>query len=455
MLSLVLGVYAQEPVPADETPDATEQEAPAEEAPEPEPAPEPDPAPEPEPEPEPEPAPAPDLEGASPEAGEGPSRSEGTVRPEPEPAPGHDAHFKAGKGLKITSADGNWALNTHLRGQLRLTLSGSDDGPVPTFALHRARVTWSGHLVNEDIAYKVQLGVSPKDLGTKDGTVTTSPVMDWLVDFRRFDAANVRLGQYKVPYNREHLISSSALSLVDRSLTHGEFTLDRDLGFDVHASELWDGKARYHAGVFAGEGRNTNTASDWGFLYVARVEVSPLGRFEDTKQADFARSADPRLALGAAVAFLDEAKRDEGIKGSTPADGGTTDTWNATGDVVFKLRGLTLLTQLNWRQGTRNPGVELQDDGTYVVDAPRNGWGWLGQVGYLLPGQDVGFSGRASLVRGTGDTSLDEANELAAGASWYLAGHSLKAQADVFRTWGTDGWSSGVTQARLQLQVAY
>ncbi len=366
--------------------------------------------------------------------------------------------FKGGKGLKISSADGRYSLNTHMRGQFKAILEGDDGAGALGFQLRRARLTFSGKLGSEDVGYKVQLAFAPGDVGTKDGVVTTSPLLDWYVDFKQFDSANIRVGQYKVPYTREQLISSSALNLVDRSLTHSEFTLDRDIGITVHSKAPGGvDKVRYAAAIMSGEGRNKTDVVDLGLLYVARVDVMPLGSFKDMKMTDLARSETPKVAVGAAVAWLDEAKKDEGIKGNTPSDGGTTDTLNVTADWIFKLKGFSTHGAVHWRKGTRNPGTDLNDNGEYVVDDPRDGWGWFVQAGWLLPlEQNVDVVGRFAQVRGLGETSLSDANEVTLGLGWYINGaHTLKLQGDLAHTWGDEGVPDGETRLWAQLQVAY
>ncbi len=348
-----------------------------------------------------------------------------------------------------------------MRAQFKALHAENDDGAAALgFQIRRARLSFKGHLGLEDVTYKVQLAFSPDDLGYKDGVITTSPALDWHIDFKRIESASVRVGQYKVPYTREQLTSSGALNLVDRSLTHSEFTLDRDIGVMVYSKQTAGlDKLRYSAAIMSGEGKNKRDVVDVGLLYVARVNVSPLGRFKDLKLTDFERTDAPKVAIGAAFAYFADAKKDEGNKGSTPADGGTTDTLNATIDGVFKMQGITVIGAWHWRQGTRNPGSELQDDGTLLVEDPRDGWGWYAQVGYLLPVDGaVEVAGRFSQVRASQSraTSLSNANEATVGLNWYINGsHMIKLAGDIAHTWGDSGLEDGDTRVWAQLQIAY
>lgn len=369
------------------------------------------------------------------------------------------ARFKAGKGLQISSPDGAWSLNTTTRAQVKLLLEETDDGGAGLgLQLRRARLGFTGNLGDPDIGYKIQLGFSPEDLGLQDGVITTTPVLDWHVDFTHIDSVKVRVGQYKVPFSREQIASSGTLNLVDRSLAHNEFGLDRDIGVMLHSqAPLGFDKVRYSVALMAGEGRNQRTVPDVGMLYVARVDVSPLGAFDDMDLTDLGRSESPLVALGAAVAYLDEAKKNEGIKGSTPADGGTTDTFNLTGDLVAKYMGFSAIGAVHYRQGTRNPGQETLDGEAFFVEDPRDGWGWVVQAGWVVRSEPaVDVAARFSQVRGLGETSLDDRQEVTVGINWYInESHLLKLSTDVAHTWGVAGVPAGETRAWSQLQFAY
>ena len=90
-----------------------------------------------------------------------------------------------------------------------------------------------------------------------------------------------------------------------------------------------------------------------------------------------------------ALAYLDEAKRDSGIIGNIPLDGGTTDIWNATGDLCYRQNSFSFDGAIFWREGQRN----TEEINTAQIEAPRNGLGYYAQMGFLLPRQ-LEISGR-------------------------------------------------------------
>ena len=62
----------------------------------------------------------------------------------------------------------------------------------------------------------------------------------------------VRLGQFKKPFSRQQLISSSRLALVDRAATDKAFKAGRDLGLMIHNGNK--GRFEYALGAFNGHG---------------------------------------------------------------------------------------------------------------------------------------------------------------------------------------------------------
>ena len=370
------------------------------------------------------------------------------------------AVFKPGKGLEFKSKDGDFMLLTRLRAQMRYTLEQDGDEKAHGFQLRRARLLFKGNMFGKHNGYKLELAVSPKDIGLKraDGSISKSPLLDWYFHFSQHRDLTLRMGQYKVPYSKQRVVSSGNLQMVDRAAANGEFNLDRDLGFDLRSKDLLGlGFLRYYAGVYMGEGHSSYSTGDFGMMYLGRVEVFPTGFFKDTSEADLKRSDKAQLSFGAGFAYLQKGKKSKGIIGSSPADGGTTDTLNATADISLRTAGLSLEGAFFWREGTRNPGEELDGAGaTIPTDPARNGIGFYGQGGYLLPSADLELTARYGQTKpADGDSGLSEKSEAGIGLSRYMGGHAFKLQGDLFRNWGDEGFSEGANELRVQLQMAY
>lgn len=402
--------------------------------------------------------------------------------PEPKPA-WQQAHPAAaaqtrwvpGKGLEFDSADRMFRLQIRPRVQFLYELEdaqgeGDTRERSQSILVRRARLSFAGKMWGEKLDFKMELALSPNDLGmtdnkhgnapitNKDNTVSRSPLLDFYVQFNQIRDLNLRVGQYKVQYSRQRVVSSGDMMFVDRAIASAEFNVDRDIGLDLRSKDLFglDKKLRYTLGISSGEGHSSFAANDFGMMYLARLEALPLGDFDDFVESDQTREARPRLSLGLGAAWIENGAGNKGVIGKRPADGGVTDTRNLTADAVFKMAGASLATEVFWRKGTRQAGSKVDAQGKPVaMEKARNGWGAQVQGGYLLGAMPLEFAGCYALVRGTGDdTSLGDANEAGVAVNYYFAGHALKLQADVRRLWG-DAFSKADNQGRLQLQAAF
>lgn len=385
-------------------------------------------------------------------------------------------HFEPGQGLHVSTADGAFALETRLRAQFlwspQQRWERSSRELEHRFEIRRARLQFDGHAFDPANRYKLELAFSPRDLNMTDGVVRNSPLLSWYVEFGQLRDLTLRMGQYKIPYSRQRVVSSGDLQLVDRSLANGELNRDRDIGLDLRSEDVAGlGWLRYYAGVYMGEGRDLGGAAvttDFRLLYLARLEVLPFGDFDDYSEADLLRHETPKLSLGAAYAFHDDAQRLRGVLGDAAPDGGTTDYHAANVDYMFKLRGFSSTAELHWRTGDRNPGGAVTPDGAPVpVTAARNGVGWHVQVGYLFEATPIELAARYSGLRGIGVadpgnllgdaegyTSLGREDAVGGGVSRYFGGHSWKLQGDVFHRWRGGTLLRGETTYRVQLQLA-
>ncbi len=368
--------------------------------------------------------------------------------------------FAPGKGFEVRSADNRYMLQTSLRVGFQYSLLHPNDGGQTTqaFEVRRFRLNFAGHVFGEHNKFLLQLAFAPRELDVRDGVVRATPVWDAYLNFDHLKSLTVRIGQYRPQYSRERLIQDINPLLIDRSLANAEFNLDRDIGFDIRSEDfLGLERLRYYAGVFMGEGRDVRVRSDFGFLYVARVDVLPFGLFDDYESSDQQRSMKFRASLGAAYAFHDNARRNRGVLGDVPTDGGTTDYHNATADLLLKWAGWYVEAGFLWRDGTRSAGRAVDDMGVPLpVEGARNGLGWFAQTAYLLPEIRLEPALRYSQVRAIGEaSSLTDRAEVGCGLNYYFFGHALKAQFDYFRLYDRSAIGTGIDQIRLQLQAAF
>jgi phosphate-selective porin OprO/OprP len=392
-----------------------------------------------------------------------------------EPVPLNAGRFVPGSGFEMKSENGRHKLQIRARLQTRYDVEiphAEGEELEQVLQVRRARLQLQGHVYGEHNRYYIQFGFSPRDmtggLVAGEGSIRRNPLRDARLEFDYLRDFTVWVGQMKVPFSRQRVTSSGDQQMVDRSLANEVFNLDRDLGIQARSQDLGGlgGYLGYQAGVFMGDGRNAFELATPGLLYVARVEVRPLGAFADGDEPDLVRTPRPRFVLAGAYAYHDDAPGDRGVHGSVPADGGTTDLHHATADLLGKWKGLSVQGAFHWRKARRrNPGDAVDDMGMPIpVAAPLDAVGWLGQVGWLVPRIDLELVGRYSGVRRLGDQSGELAfrDELGGGVGYYFFRHGLKLQLDYFRLWNAglgatpgEAIGNGTDRVRLQLQLAF
>jgi hypothetical protein len=336
-----------------------------------------------------------------------------------------------GHGYTLRAKDDKSLLNIRLRTQFQGFVETQPEERADIgFLIRRLRVVLQGHVLDKDIRYYVQLGLSPRDQESD----LLVPVRDAQMLWTGLRDLNLRVGQMKVPFNRERVVSSSALGMVDRSNVNAELNLDRDIGIMVQSRDLFGLREllRYNLGVFGGDGRN-RTTSGTGLLYAARIEVAPFGSFDDYSEVDFKRSSKPRLALGFAAAYSDATPRARATTGDT-FKAGTADYRHGAADLIFKLGGLSLQAEVLFRKASQTVLTKVEEDGTVITEHPRSAWGYMVQAGFLIDGHWEP-SLRYGEVRpfDTTNPRLVRDREIGGGLGYYFHKHDLKVQLDYFR----------------------
>jgi phosphate-selective porin len=358
-----------------------------------------------------------------------------------------------GKGLQAHSADGLFSVQMRVRAQLRYTATrdDEDDWPASEFLIRRMRLLFRGRFFHPTLDYYVQLGFAKDDtepdlrLPLRDAYVTWSPLRD----------LGVRFGQMKVPFALQRRVSSGSLQFPDRSLVTSELNLDRDTGLVLGSNDLggFDGLLGYQVGVFGGDGRN-RSYGDPGVLGVARLQLKPLGAFDELIESDFGHSPKPRLLLAVNAAWNSGSRRAQSTLG-TAFQQARFDYKHLGADALFKLRGLSLQAEWLWREADRDVSVVTQKDGSQLTERSRSAWGLYGQAGYAFSRrwEVVGRYGTMHPLHAVAAHAKDlRQQEAGVGVNWYGAGHDFKVQTDVFRLAGDDLGGAGEWQLRTQTQ---
>lgn len=285
---------------------------------------------------------------------------------------------KFGKGLyNVIAADSSWSMRFGLRFQSQFVgawniddTDGIGDG-TSQFQIRRARLKFDGFAFSPKLKYKMELGLSNRDLGPANSTTNFAPrmILDAVLKWNFYENFVLWAGQTKLPGNRERVISSANLQLVDRSMLNSVYNIDRDIGFQLH-HHINIGKSLVVREAFAfsqGEGRNVVQHNLGGYEYTGRLEVLPFGVFAskgDYTGGDLKREQKPKLAIGATYDYHERAVRDRANQGSymsydTNNDGNIDGYFEATTstifvDLMFKYKGFSVMGEFANRTVSHN-----------------------------------------------------------------------------------------------------
>ncbi len=128
------------------------------------------------------------------------------------------------------------------------------------FLIRRARLKFGGFAYSPKLEYKIELGLSNRDISGASEFTGGAPryILDAVLKWNFYENFVLWAGQTKLPGNRERVVSSGDLQLVDRSLLNSRFNIDRDLGIQLH-HKIDLGRNVVVKEIFAlsqGEGRN-------------------------------------------------------------------------------------------------------------------------------------------------------------------------------------------------------
>ncbi len=359
---------------------------------------------------------------------------------------------KFGKGiLNLKGENNSWSMKVGARMQLLTTNTWGIDGdgnygkPENSMLVRRARLKFSGFAFTPKLKYKLELGLSNKDMGGATKYTNNAPryILDAVVKWNFYQNFSLWAGQTKLPGNRERVVSSGNLQFVDRSMLNKKFNIDRDLGLQLrHYFKLSDNFiVREAFALSQGEGRNIVKGNQGGHQYTARIELLPFGKFKskgDYSGSDLKREETPKLAIGATYNFNDDTKKIDKSKGEYKD--GIFDITTVFVDAMFKYKGFSFMGEYANRKNmeTLSKGV-VKDYSTNL------------QAGYLFK-NNIELAGRYTTVKVKGtDFST---NFYTLGLSKYIVGHKLKVQTDITYE-DITGVKNGQLQYRLQFDIHF
>ena len=330
---------------------------------------------------------------------------------------GHD-----GKSFFLKSPSGDFLMKIAGHMQMRYILNMADDPwideldeegeEIPDgeddesldegeggFTLRRTKLSFSGHVTaNPKIGYKIVLAAE------RDGG-------DWLtedfeINHKFANGVKIRAGQFKLPFLREELVSSSRQLAVDRGSATEYFTLDRGQGVALS----------YQGDAFKVEGMVSDGADsenlDWAndntdIALTGRVDVKLAGSWGQAKDFSAWEGEDFAAFVGGAVHW-------EKVETGTAADNDSVFLWTADG--LVETSGVGIMAAVMGLSTNNEFGMDFDDLGVQVEAGV-----------FVIPKKLQPFV-RYDYIDVDG---RDEMNLITAGFNYYLNKHKAKFTVDV------------------------
>lgn len=356
---------------------------------------------------------------------------------------------KFGKGLiNFTAKDSSFSVKFAPRFQVRSVSSWDHDGnqygsPEHNFIVRRARLKFDGFAYSPKLKYKIELGLSNRDISGANQFNRNTPryILDAVIMWNFAGNWELWAGQTKLPGNVERVVSSANMQLIDRSLLNSRFNIDRDLGIQLrHKTDL--GKnflMREKFSVSQGEGRNVTEGNEGGLQYTARLEFLPFGTFKskgDYSQSDLKREEKPKLMIGATYNYNQNAVRERGFAGDymIRTDGSIYETDQTTifVDAMYKYNGFSFMGEYAKRTADNEIATEL-DGVTPTGDVVLTGDALNLQAGYLFE-SNYEIVGRYTGTNFESVTNRAPERQYTLGFNKFVVGHKLKVQSDISYT---------------------
>jgi hypothetical protein len=364
-----------------------------------------------------------------------------------------------GKGLiNFVAKDSTFSVKFAPRFQVRSMSSWDHNGaiygsPEHNFIVRRARLKFDGFAYSPKLKYKIELGLSNRDISGANDFNRNTPryILDAVIMWKFAKNWELWAGQTKLPGNVERVVSSGNLQLIDRSLLNSRFNIDRDLGVQIRHNSNLGGNfiTREKFSISQGEGRNVTEGNEGGLQYTARLELLPFGTFKskgDYSQSDLKREEKPKLMLGFTYNFNEEAVRERGFAGDymirTDETIYGTDQTTIFVDAMYKYNGFSFMGEYAKRTADNEIATEI-DGVTPTGDVVLTGNALNLQAGYLFK-NNYEIAGRYTTLEFESVTGKDPTKQYTLGFNKFVLGHKLKIQSDLSYT-TVDGEADNIT----------
>lgn len=329
------------------------------------------------------------------------------------------------------------------------------EGPTPDqndFEFERARLVFSGIALSPDLKYFFQFDAD-------DNQTQRLDLLDYFISYdighNQLGLAagklGIRVGRWKIPFNRSRHTSGLNLQFADRSMAGVFFDIDRSVGVSLYGKTV-DSYVPVNWEFALTNGIRTNGVRpnrvgdiDRNPGISGRVYSDVLGTWGSDYESDITWHEELAVRLGAGFAFGREDITDGPIEASRQrvVDSGATLTsilpaGTDAYDVLlfalsadFRYQGWSLSTEYYFRNLANFSGAAVSD---------LSDQGFLVQSGYFVVPKQLELFSRWSRIVGDSGTlgaSDQSADEVAGGVAWWIKGRNLKLSLDVTRVNGT------------------
>ena len=343
---------------------------------------------------------------------------------------------RSGNGILIASADSSYvmAINGRIQSVFETISDANANTATTDFLLRRCRLNIEGKAFSPHFSYRIQLGFAHGDIFSSNSSAQNNLILrDAMLFYEPVKWLRFGFGQTKLPGNRQRLISSASLQLVERSISNNNFTLDRDKGLWIYNQfKMNKSILKSTIAISSGEGRIVSDKNG-KLCYSARIEFLPFGDFSgkgDYTEADTEKELKPKLAIAGVYSFNEAATRTMGQLGDYLYNSESANIQYYGADLLFKFKGFSIEAEYYNRKSNKGVIANLNDNAqlNYVI----SGNTLMLQSGYFITKKNEIACRYAQITPNNSVASIMKSQkEYVVGFSHYFRKHSLKLQNDL------------------------
>jgi len=342
---------------------------------------------------------------------------------------GHDGKFF------LADTDGNFRLNVGGQVQFRYIANFGDsnaaDGDDFTggFQTRRTKLGFSGNVISKDIFFKVN--------GAFNRNGGNFGLEDAYVGYKFGNGWELQWGQFKAPFLREELVSSSRQLAADRSLTNEVFNQGRSQGIQLaYKAEDWRMQVAITDGFnsastdfnqdphFFGAGPSAvATGGESDFAITGRAEFKLAGDWKQFKDFTSKPGSDYAMMIGVAAHYQTS---DSYVNGAFGFGGPESSFTAYTIDFSVEGDGWNFFAAAVGFSSDIENLTDIDLDGT-GDDLSFDDFGVVVQGGMFIPDTDWEVFARWDAIFPDDErASEDSFNTITLGVNWYWSGHAAK-----------------------------